>query len=101
MPTTDPVANAVQEMGGAVTSDPHEAVNLLCQESGPKIICVDRSQAPEPSTPLTGAEKSLIKRVLGGRREQRVLQEILESRGGVEPIDWQKLVVQQQIWFER
>ena len=99
MSTTNPVVNAVQVKGGAVTSDPREALKLLCQESGPEIVCVENSQSAP--TPLTDDEKCRIKNVLGGRREQKILQEILASRGGVEPTDWQKLVIQQQIWLER
>ena len=105
MPTSDPVAIAVEKAGGAVTTNPHEAIDILRQDSGPQLVCLDRSQPHSGSvalsTPLTREEKDLIRRVLGGRRQTKILNEILEARGGVEPTDWQRLVVRQMIWLEK
>ncbi len=87
----------IKESGAVVTDDPKHALNLLLQETGPKVVCVLESQS---DAPLTRDEKDLIKRTMGGRREQQILQGILAKRGGVMPRDWQRLIVQQQIWFE-
>ncbi len=87
----------LKKSGAEVTDDPEHALNVLLQETGPKVVCVLESQA---DAPLTRDEKDLIKRAMGGRREQQILQGILAKMGGVVPRDWQRLVVQQQIWFE-
>lgn len=89
----------IKETGAVVTDDPKHALNLLLQETGPKVVCVLESPTPSDA-PLTRDEKDLIKRTMGGRREQQILQGILAKRGGGVPQDWQKLVVQQQIWFD-
>ena len=89
----------LKESGAVVTDDQKHALNVLRQEIGPKVVCVLESQTPS-GEPLTKDEKDLIKRTMGGRREQQILQGILAKRGGGVPRDWQRLVVQQQIWFE-
>ena len=49
--------------------DPKHALNFLLQETGPKVVCALES----PHAPLTRDEKDLIKRTMGGRREQQIL----------------------------
>ena len=90
----------IRASGGVVTETVSHAQELLLQKDGPKVVCLVES--PKASdAPLTRDEKDLIKRTMGGRRQQAVLQGILANRGGSVPRDWQELVVNQQIWFER
>ena len=89
----------LKESGAVVTDDPKHTLNVLRQETGPKVVCVLESQTPS-GEPLTKDEKDLIKHTMGGRREQQILQGILAKRGGGVTRDWQRLVVKQQIWFE-
>tara|TARA_B100001175_G_scaffold300492_1_gene292865 strand:- start:1181 stop:1498 length:318 start_codon:yes stop_codon:yes gene_type:complete len=104
--STGSVADAVRKQGGVVTHDINEAISLVCQENGPQVVCHEQTAVSPPSAAsqgpqLTRSEKDLIKRVMGGRREQTILSQILANRGGVLPSDWQKLVLKQGIWLER
>ena len=89
----------IRASGGVVAESVSHAQELLPQKDGPKVVCLVDSPAPS-SAPLTRDEKDLIKRTMGGRREQAVLQGILASRGQAVPRDWQKLVIEQKIWLE-
>ncbi len=95
--TTEVGKNIVNNLNGVIASE-ENVVDIICNTDA-SIVCVE-VENPKIGPPLTSDELWMIKKTMGGKRQDTILRDILKKRGNIIPSDWEEMVIKQGVWLK-